>query len=114
MPAVLSAAFIWNAETLPDRCAWLHCDKQSCSSFVDSKKLCQVLAIENIEQFRKWHILTIDNILQKKKLERMKFWSNAYAVGDDDWIKIQLQQAGIKRMSIKNSKGISFARGENV
>ena len=31
-----------------------------------------------------------------------------------DWIKIQLQQAGIKRMSIKNSKGISFARGENV
>ena len=44
----------------------------------------------------------------------MKFWSNADAVGDDDWIKIQLQQAGIKRMSIKNSKGISFARGENV
>jgi len=71
------------------------------------------LAIENIEQFRKWHTLTIDDILQKKELERMKFWSNAFAVGDDDWIKTQLLQTGIKRMSIRNSKGISFARGGN-
>jgi putative transposase len=98
-----------------DACAY-HEFYKSKSKFriINSKKLCQVLAIENIEQFRKWHTLTVDNILQKKELERMKFWSNAYAVGDDDWIKIQLQQAGIKRMSIKNSKGISFARGENV
>jgi len=81
---------------------------------VTSNHVHLLLTAANIEQFRKWHTLTVDNILQKKELERMKFWSNAYAVGDDDWIKIQLQQAGIKRMSIKNSKGISFARGENV
>jgi hypothetical protein len=47
---------------------------------VNIARLCQVLAIDNIEQFRKWHTLTIENILQKKKLERMEFWSKAFAV----------------------------------
>ena len=80
---------------------------------VNMARLCQVLAIDSIEQFRSWHTLTIDNMLREENQERMKFWSNAFAVGEDDWINSQLQQAGIKRMKIRNSRGISFAKGGN-
>ena len=81
---------------------------------VNIKKLLQVLSVNSIEEFKKWHTLTIDEILQKRELERMEFWSKAFAVGDEEWIKNHLQQAGIKRMAIRKSNGISFARGENV
>ena len=43
----------------------------------------------------------------------MDFWTKAYAVGDYDWLSNKLQAAGIRRMRIKNSNGISFAVGEN-
>ncbi len=81
---------------------------------VNIARLCQVLlAIDSVEEFRKWHTLTIDGILQKKKLERIEFWSKAFAVGEEDWIKPHLKQSGVKRMTIRNSKGICFARGGN-
>jgi putative transposase len=97
-----------------DTCAYHEFYKpKSKFRIVNIARLCQVLSIINIEQFRKWHTLTIDDILQKKKLEHMEFWSKAFAVGEEDWLKAHLQQSGIKRMTIKNSKGIFFARGGN-
>ena len=59
------------------------------------------------------YTLTINDILQKKELERMEFWSKVFAVGEEEWIKNHLQQAGIKRMTIRKCNGISFARGGN-
>ena len=59
------------------------------------------------------YTLTINDILQKKELERMEFWSKVFAVGEEEWIKNHLRQARIKRMTIRKSNGISFARGGN-
>jgi len=97
-----------------DACAYHEFYKtKSKFRIVNIKKLLQVLSVDSIEEFRKWHTLTIDDILQKRELERMEFWSKAFAVGEDEWIKNHLQQAGIKRMTIRKSNGISFARGGN-
>ena len=80
---------------------------------VNIKKLLQVLSADSIEEFRKWHTLTIDDILQKRQLDRMEFWSKAFAVGEENWMKNHLQQAGIKRMTIRENNGICFTRGRN-
>jgi hypothetical protein len=41
--------------------------------------------------------------------EHVAFWSKAFAVGDETWLKEQLKSSGIKRMNIKQSGEISFA-----
>ncbi|MCK5849029.1 MAG: transposase, partial [Caldisericia bacterium] len=66
----------------------------------------------DIEQFRKWHRLTLDGMLkQGKKLQRETYWSKAYAVGDKEWVKTKLQHAGIKRMSVLTAEKTSYAIG---
>jgi len=80
---------------------------------VNIQRLLQVLSVGNIEQFRKWHTLTIDGMLKDDLLRREACWSRAFAVGDKKWLKTQLQNSGIKRMNIINSGKISFAIGGN-
>jgi hypothetical protein len=76
------------------------------------QRLLQVLGIGDIEHFRKWHTLTINEMMIKQKTpEHAAFWSKAFAVGDETWLKEQLKSSGIKRMNIKQSGEISFATG---
>ena len=85
--------------------------KQRCR-VVNIDKLLQVLAIPNIERFRSWHTSTLNSLLNKAAFAHVEFWSKAYAVGEEEWLKEKLAVAGIKRMKIKNSNEISFAIGE--
>jgi putative transposase len=79
---------------------------------VNMQRLLQVLGIGDIEHFRKWHTLTINEMMIKQKTpEHAAFWSKAFAVGDETWLKEQLKSSGIKRMNIKQSGEISFATG---
>jgi hypothetical protein len=43
---------------------------------------------------------------------RCDFWSKAFAVGEEDWLKAQFKTGKIKRMKIKNRNNILFAIGE--
>jgi REP-associated tyrosine transposase len=85
--------------------------KQRCR-IINIDKLLQVLAMPDIERFKKWHTLTLDSLLKRADSARVEFWSKAYAVGEEEWLKDRLAVAGIKRMKIKNSNDISFAIGE--
>jgi len=97
-----------------DACAYNEFYKtKSKFRIVNIERLLQVLSIGSIEEFRKWHTLTIDGILQKKQLDRMEFWSKAFAVGEENWVKQHLKQTGIKRITVRQSNEIYFARGGN-
>jgi putative transposase len=85
--------------------------KQRCR-IINIDKLLQVLAIPDVERFKQWHTLTLDSLISKTDLKRVEFWSKAYAVGDEEWLKEKLALGGIKRMKIKNSNDCSFAIGE--
>ena len=63
---------------------------------INIQRLLDILGIQDIDKFRKWHTLTLDSILQKE-LKTEKFWSNAYAVGDTKWLQKQLELGGIKK-----------------
>ena len=78
---------------------------------INQQRLLQVLKIPTVEQFKEWHRLTLEEKLKKEALKRESFWSKAYAVGDADWVKQQLGDAGIKRMKIVESKELSYAIG---
>jgi len=76
-------------------------------------RLLKILTLPDIEAFRRWHTLALNNILEKKELRRIDFWTKAFAVGDEDWLKEKLATAGIKRMKVKSMDGILFAIGGN-
>ena len=80
---------------------------------INIMRLLKVLDFPDIESFRNWHTLTLNDIITKEESVRMEFWTKAYAIGDEEWLNCKLNEAGIKRMKIKNSNGISFAIGEN-
>jgi len=96
-----------------DACAY-HEFYQTKSKYriINEQQLLKALSIKDIDEFRKWHTLTIDDMLRKRQLERIKFWSNAYAIGDKEWLQNHLEQVGIKRMTIREANGINFARGK--
>ena len=85
--------------------------KQRCR-IINTDRLLQALAIPTLERFRKWHTLTLNDTLNRGKQGRCEFWSKAFAVGEEDWLKAQLKIGKIKRMKIKNRNDISFAIGE--
>ena len=62
----------------------------------------------HIDKFREWHTLTPDEML-RNELVRQPFWSEAFAVGDEGWLKNALENTGRKRMKIKESNGIKFS-----
>jgi hypothetical protein len=73
-----------------------------------------VLAIPDVETSREWHTSTIDSNLEQKELELETFWSKAFAVGGDEWVKTQLRSAGIKSMKLLEAGDVSYAIGGNV
>lgn len=75
---------------------------------INIPRLLRVLEIPNIDKFREWHTLTLDEML-RNELVRQPFWSEAFAVGDEEWLKNALENAGRKRMKIKESNGIKFS-----
>ena len=74
-------------------------------------RLLQVLAMDDVESFRKWHKLTLDGLLKRTELKRAEFWTKAYAIGDKEWVKGNLTTAGIKRMSVHSHNGVFYAMG---
>ena len=78
---------------------------------INMERLLDALSVDDIEQFRKWHTFTIEEILERENIRREAFWSKAYAVGDQEWVENQLQLAGIKRMRVVTSDNVSFASG---
>ena len=43
-----------------------------------------------------------------------KYWSTAYAIGDEDWLKKHLKLGGIKKMKIEEANGIKFTTGKKL
>ena len=60
------------------------------------RRLLQVVGISDIESFRKWHTLTITGIMERERLNSEDYWSRAFAVGDEEWLEIQLQNQGLR------------------
>ena len=81
---------------------------------VNIPRLLRVLGIPDIDTFRKWHTLTLDDLMQKRETARKEFWSRAFAVGDPGWLKERLRESGRKRMRVLDSGGVSFAVGDMV
>jgi len=52
-------------------------------------------------------------LIEQGNFKRADLWTKAFAVGNEEWVKKHLKQAGIKRMTVRQSNGIYFARGEN-
>jgi hypothetical protein len=80
---------------------------------ININRLLQVLDILDIETFRKWHTLTLNSIIDRETSKYVELWTKAYAVGNQEWLEEKLKTAGIKRMKIKSTDGISFAIGGN-
>lgn len=86
--------------------------KQRCA-IINMERLLRALEISDVETFRKWHTLTLDELIRKKS-EREDFWSRAFAVGDPDWLMERLAESGRKRMRVTKADGVSFAIGKRV
>ena len=73
-----------------------------------------MLSIDTLEDFRKWHTLTLESILECREFRRVDFWIKAYAIGDREWVKDKLRVAGIRRMNVETVGSISYAVGRKV
>ena len=87
--------------------------KQRCG-IVNMPRLLRVLDIPDVENFRKWHTLTLDELIRKRDNARKDFWSRAFAVGDPDWLRERLRESGRKRMKVMETGDVSFAIGKTV
>jgi hypothetical protein len=67
--------------------------------------------MDDVESFRKWHKLTLAELLKHSELKRAEFWTKAYAIGDKEWVKENLRTAGIRRMSVYSHNGVYYAMG---
>jgi len=91
-------------------CNEFHTPKQR-FRIINMNRLLQVLAMDDVESFRKWHKLTLDGLLKRSELKRAEFWTKAYAIGDKEWVKENLTTAGIRRMSVHSHNGVFYAMG---
>jgi hypothetical protein len=51
--------------------------------------------------------------MERERLNRENYWSRVFAVGDKEWLEIQLRESGIKRIKIKSS-GKSHLQSEEI
>jgi putative transposase len=52
------------------------------------------------EQFRTWYMKTLSNLIAEGCHCREPYWSEAYAVGDADWLSVVYDEIGLKRKRI--------------
>jgi REP-associated tyrosine transposase len=98
---------------------WKHCGYQELISdktrysIINTQRLLQCLAFDDIHKFRKWYKNTLQDKLENVEQKRMHFWSEAVAVGDEDWLKDEAaEKSGLKRYDILNKEGICFIVGK--
>lgn len=77
---------------------------------VDTARLLKCLGMRDMDGFRKWYSLTLENYLKQIDLKREDFWSKAIAVGDIDWLEKIKNSENIKRVKIHefNSKNTNL------
>ena len=54
----------------------------------------------DLEQFRTWYVKTLTSIVTEGYQCRESYWSEAYAVGDADWLSIIYDEIGLRRKRI--------------
>ena len=87
-----------------------HAPKQR-YGIINMNRLLRVLGMDDVESFRKWHKLTLTGLIERGGLERVDYWTKAYAVGDEEWVEEKLKSAGIKRMGVKSEDDVFYATG---
>ena len=58
---------------------------------------------DDIDSFRKWYKLTINEKIASRELARQEYWSHASAVGDIDFLESTSVALGMKRYKIQST-----------
>lgn len=73
-------------------------------TIINKKKLLRKLGMEGEgDRFLKWYLQTIDS-KSKQYMERQKYWTEALAVGSQEWIESLKCKIGTKRLRIVNEE----------
>ncbi len=81
---------------------------------IDMEELLQSLNIDDIDEFQKWYLATL-NEKMKAIGSREPYWSEAVAIGDEEYLKVAASQAQMKRYVIKEPRsGISYLIGKSI
>jgi hypothetical protein len=67
---------------------------------IDMKRLLNCLMIENLDNFQRWYKLTLAEKMASSKHAREAYWTEAFAVGDSDWVKEVYGKFKFKRKKI--------------
>ena len=78
------------------------------------KRLLKCLWIKDEKSFRKWYLKTLKEKLSGIEHKREEFWSRAIAVGEPDWLKGRVAEAGLKRFRINSSGNEHYLIGKQI
>ena len=78
---------------------------------INIDRLLQTLDINSINEFKQWHTSTIEEMIRNENSVKKNFWTQAYAVGDEEWITNTFEQAEFERMKIKKYDNIYYIIG---
>ncbi len=100
---------------------WEHCaihellGKRERYRIINMQRLLQCLDISSEKAFRSWYLKTLAEKLACISHNREGYWSEAIAIGDQDWLEMAAMEAGIKRYTVQNDKNayINFMAGKN-
>jgi len=70
---------------------------------INKKRLLEVLYADDIDSFRKWYKLTINEKISSRELARQEYWSHASAIGDIDFLESTSAALGMKRYKIQST-----------
>ncbi|OVE77280.1 hypothetical protein BVX99_03075 [bacterium F16] len=54
----------------------------------------------DVDRFREWYLNTLTELVSKGYHCRESYWSEAYAVGDSDWLENIYDEIGLRRKRI--------------
>ncbi len=87
---------------------WRHCGYHELAGLrkryrvVNQSRLLKCLGNGNdLKQFRAWYLPTLEQVLNQSYHAREAYWSEAFAVGDSDWLAGVYNEFGFKRKRIR-------------
>ena len=96
---------------------WRHCGyhelvgKRQRYRAVDLDRLLRCLGMRDVDQFRRWYARTLTEKLASGVGVREAYWTEAFAVGSEEWVQDIYQRSGFKRKKILSSPVVVYDHG---
>jgi putative transposase len=96
---------------------WPHCayhewfGQRQRYRIVNRRRLLACLMMSDWEQFRDWYQKTLEEKLRRRELAREAYWTQALAVGDEDWLKATARACGLRRGRVAGTDACHYLVG---